>query len=172
MITLINFCLVARAGEGSGRVPLCPKLTPLSLPPHSRGGTDTLSYRQCTVFLLHFWGSQVNFPFPPPQNPKIHGTSFTRVPPTIPPPTNHASSHYQIVGSSGQLGHVLPPSPPAHLEGDRRLYQGSYTILQNRLDLDSHPSNTRFIAVISIDMAEFIPRRLEALLHRMFGPMN
>ena len=45
-------------------------------------------------------------------------------------------------------------------------------ILHNRLDLDSRPSNTRFTAVTSVAMAEFIAGRLELMLNRMFGQMN
>ena len=91
---------------------------------------------------------------------------------TIPSPTKHASSCHQILGSNGQLGRPIPTSLLANVEGCRWFYPGRYTILHNRLDLDSRPSNTRFTAVISVAMAEFIAGRLELMLNRMFGQMN
>ena len=58
---------------------------------------------------------------------------------TAPMPTNHVSSHHQIVASNGQLDRLIPPSLPACVEGGRRFYLGRYTILQNRIDL-GYPS--------------------------------
>ena len=55
-----------------------------------------------------------------------------------PPPRPHTA--YQIVGSYSQLGRLPPTNTPVRLKGDGRFYQGSYTALPNRLELDSHPS--------------------------------
>ena len=50
--------------------------------------------------------------------------------PRVLAPPNCSRSH-------SQLGRLLPLSPPAYVKGGRRFYLGRYTILQNRLDLDS-----------------------------------
>ena len=55
---------------------------------------------------------------------------------------------------------------------------GTTNVAIDAINLDIHPSNTRFSAAAPVATVDFIPGRLEhgqeleALLHRMFGLMN